>query len=251
MRTRLDIACVERGVFESRVKAQAAIMAGLVLVNGAPADKAGRPVKESDLIELVKSGCPYVSRGGLKLKGAVDNFKIEVKNRICLDVGTATGGFTDCFLQEGAAKVYAVDVGEGQIHEKILNNAKVAFIPRTNARFLKPDLFPEAPEIAAIDVSFISLKLILGPVFNSTAPCSQLIALIKPQFELEPKDLKRGIVRGGDLRLKAVENLRAFVAENIRGLAEAGLMESPIKGAKGNVEYLWYLKKLGGPKKII
>jgi 23S rRNA (cytidine1920-2'-O)/16S rRNA (cytidine1409-2'-O)-methyltransferase len=243
MKIRLDIACVERGLFESREKAQASIMAGLVKVNGLQADKAGKAVKEADLIEIIKTDCPYVSRGGLKLKGAVDNFRIDVKGRICLDVGVATGGFSDCFLQEGAAKVYAVDVGEGQIHEKIRSHPNVVFIPRTNARFLKPDIFPERPEIAAIDVSFISLKLILGPVLNAAAGVAQIIALIKPQFELEPRDLKRGIVRDEVLRQKAVAELRKFVSENLRGLSEAGLMESPIKGAKGNIEYLWHLKK--------
>jgi 23S rRNA (cytidine1920-2'-O)/16S rRNA (cytidine1409-2'-O)-methyltransferase len=243
MKIRLDIACVARGLFESREKAQASIMAGLVKVNGLQADKAGKSVKEADLIEIIKADCPYVSRGGLKLKGAVDNFKIDVRGRICLDVGAATGGFSDCFLQEGAERVYAVDVGEGQIHEKIRNHPKVVFIPRTNARFLKPDVFQEPPEIAAIDVSFISLKLILGPVLNAVAGAAQIIALIKPQFELEPRDLKRGIVRDDDSRLKAVAGLRKFVSEELKELSEAGLMESPIKGAKGNIEYLWHLKK--------
>ena len=243
MKTRLDIACVERKLFDSRVKAQACIMAGLVTVNGVPADKAGRTVKETDLIEMVKSDCPYVSRGGLKLKGAVDAFKIEVKGRVCLDVGVATGGFTDCFLQEGAAKVYAVDVGEGQIHEKIRAHPKVVFMPQTNARFLKPEMFPEPPELAAIDVSFISLQLILGPVFESVAPGARVVALIKPQFELGPQDLKKGIVRSDEARLKAVEILRAFAKERLKNVEEAGLIDSPIKGAKGNVEFLWYLVK--------
>ena len=234
---------MERGIFESRVKAQASIMAGLVTVNGQPADKAGKSVKDDDVIETVRSDCPYVSRGGLKLKGALDNFRIDVRDKVCLDVGAATGGFTDCFLQAGAGKVYAVDVGEGQFHEKIKSQPRVVFIPRTNARFLTPGLFSELPELAAIDVSFISLKLILGPVFNSTAPNAGIIALIKPQFELGPADLKRGIVKSDELRLKAVEELRKFAAENIKGLAEAGFMESPITGAKGNVEFLWYLVK--------
>jgi len=243
MKTRLDVACVERGLFESRVKAQASIMAGLVLVNGRPADKAGKPVKEADIIEIIKSDCPYVSRGGFKLKGAIDKFQIEVKDKICLDVGVATGGFTDCFLQEGAGKVYAVDVGEGQIHEKIKNHPKVVFLPQTNARFLKPELFSELPRIAAIDVSFISLKLILGPVFNSTAPNAQVIALIKPQFELGPQDLKKGIVREDEARMEAVKMLRAFVKDNFPNVKEEGLIESPIKGVKGNKEFLWLLIK--------
>lgn len=243
MKTRLDVACVERGLFESREKAQASIMAGLVTVNGQPADKAGGPVKETDTIESAAAGCPYVSRGGLKLKGAIDNFKIGVKGRLCLDVGVATGGFTDCFLQEGAAKVYAVDVGDGQLHEKIKKDPRVVFMPQTNARFMKPGIFPEPPQLCAIDVSFISLKLILGPVFECMAAGGQVIALIKPQFELEPKDLKKGIVKSDELRRKAVVELRTFLSEYLKDFEEKGLMDSPIKGAKGNIEFLWLLEK--------
>ncbi len=243
MKTRLDVACVESGLFESREKALRAIMAGLVTVNGQPADKAGRQVKDADIIELVKSDCPYVSRGGIKLKGALDSFKIEAGGKICLDVGVATGGFTDCFLQAGALKVYAVDVGEGQLHEKIKSDPRVLFMPQTNARFLKPELFPEKPELCAIDVSFISLRLILGPVFSALAPGGEVIALIKPQFELAPGDLKRGIVKTEELRLKAVENLREFIKLNLPGAEEKGLIDSPIRGAKGNLEFLWLLNK--------
>lgn len=245
MKTRLDLACVENGLFESREKALRAIMAGLVTVNGRPADKAGQQVREEDLIELARGGCPYVSRGGLKLKGALDAFKVTVKGRTCLDVGVATGGFTDCFLQEGAPRVYAVDVGEGQLHEKIKNDPRVVFLPRTNARFLEPDLFPEKPELAAIDVSFISLRLILGPVLGALAPGGEVIALVKPQFELAPGDLKRGIVKTEELRQKAIANMRAFLKEALPGAEEKGLVDSPIKGAKGNLEFLWLLKKNG------
>ncbi|MBI4802224.1 MAG: TlyA family RNA methyltransferase [Elusimicrobia bacterium] len=243
MKKRLDAACVERGLFESREKARASIMAGLVLVNGRTADKAGKPVKETDIIDLARSDCPYVSRGGLKLKGAIENFKISVKGKICLDVGVATGGFTDCFLQEGAEKVYAVDVGEGQMHEKIKKDPRVIFMPQTNARLLKPELFPQTPLLAAIDVSFISLKLILKPVFDCLAPGGETVALIKPQFELEPKDLKKGIVKNEGLRREAVEDLKKFAGENLKGVEEKGLIDSPVKGAKGNLEFLWLLGK--------
>jgi 23S rRNA (cytidine1920-2'-O)/16S rRNA (cytidine1409-2'-O)-methyltransferase len=245
MKTRLDVACVEQGLFESREKALRAIMAGQVTVNGRPADKAGQPVKETDILELLSPACPYVSRGGIKLKGALDNFKTEVSGKICLDVGVATGGFTDCFLQEGAAKVYAVDVGEGQIHEKIKNDTRVVFLPRTNARFLKPELFPEAPQLCAIDVSFISLRLILGPVLSVMAPAGEVMALVKPQFELAPGDLKRGIVKTEELRLKAMSDMRAFLKRSLPGAEEKGLADSPIKGAKGNLEFLWLLVKVG------
>jgi 23S rRNA (cytidine1920-2'-O)/16S rRNA (cytidine1409-2'-O)-methyltransferase len=241
---RLDIACVKQGLFESRERALRAIMAGLVSVNGQPADKAGQAVREGDVIELVRPDCPYVSRGGVKLKGGLDNFKISVKDKVCLDVGVATGGFTDCFLQEGAKKVYAVDVGAGQLHEKIKNNPKTVFIPETNARFLKSDLFPETPELAAIDVSFISLKLILGPVFDCLVLGGEVIALVKPQFELEPRHLYKGIVKTEEFRQKALADLREFVFKNIKSVEEKGLIDSPIKGAKGNLEFLWYLKRL-------
>ena len=243
MKTRLDVACVERGLFESRERALRAIMAGQVLVNARPADKAGQQVKDADVIELLVPDCPYVSRGGFKLKGAIDNFKISVKGLTCLDVGVATGGFTDCFLQEGAKLVYAVDVGEGQIHEKIKAHSLVVFMPQTNARYLEPKMFPEAPELCAIDVSFISLKLILGPVFGVMAGGGRVIALVKPQFELAPGDLNRGIVKTEQLRQKALEDMRAFVKQNLPGAEELALMDSPIKGAKGNLEFLWLLKK--------
>lgn len=239
---RLDVACVEQGLFESREKALRAIMAGLVTVNGRPADKAGQAVRDGDVIELAKSDCPYVSRGGLKLKGALDAFAIDPAGKVCLDVGVATGGFTDCFLQAGAKLVYAVDVGEGQIHERIKSDPRVAFLPQTNARFLKPDLFPEKPQLCAIDVSFISLKLILGPVLAAMAPGGEVIALVKPQFELQSADLRKGIVKDEVTRLRVMDDLRVFLKETLPGVQEKGLVDSPIKGAKGNLEFLWLLK---------
>ncbi|MBI5745018.1 MAG: TlyA family RNA methyltransferase [Elusimicrobia bacterium] len=242
MKQRLDLACVERGLFESREKALRSIMAGLVTVNGRPADKAGQAVKPDDELALVKDDCPYVSRGGLKLKGALDFFKIAVTGRVCLDVGVATGGFTDCLLQEGAVKVYAVDVGEGQIHERIKNDPRVVFLPQTNARFLKPQHFPEKPSLCAIDVSFISLKLILGPVAAAMAPGGEIVALVKPQFELQPGDLRKGIVKDEATRLGVMDGMRAFLKTALPGVNELGLTDSPIKGAKGNLEFLWRLK---------
>ncbi len=242
MRKRLDMACVERGLFESREKALRAIMAGLVTVNGRPADKAGQPVKDGDEIALAKDDCPYVSRGGLKLRGALDAFELEPAGKVCLDVGVATGGFTDCLLQAGAARVYAVDVGEGQIHERIKNDPRVVFMPHTNARYLRPELFPERPQLCAIDVSFISLKLILGPVLSVMAPGGLIAALVKPQFELQAADLRKGIVKDEAARLGVMEGLRAFLAASLPGAAERGLMDSPIKGAKGNREFLWLIE---------
>lgn len=242
MKTRLDVACVERGLFESRERALRAIMAGLVTVNGRPADKAGQAVRPDDEISLAQSDCPYVSRGGLKLKGALDAFGLDPAGRTCLDIGVATGGFTDCFLQAGAPKVYAVDVGEGQIHERIKNDPRVVFMPRTNARFLKPELFPERPSLCAIDVSFISLKLILGPVLSVMAPGGEVVALVKPQFELQAADLRRGIVKDEATRLGVMDGMRAFLKAELPGAEEKGLVDSPIKGAKGNLEFLWLLQ---------
>lgn len=242
MKTRLDVACVAQGLFESRERALRAIMAGLVTVNGRPADKAGQPVRDGDVIGLVKSDCPYVSRGGLKLKGALDAFGIDPAGRTCLDIGVATGGFTDCFLQAGAKLVYAVDVGEGQIHERIKNDPRVVFMPQTNARFLKAEAFPTRPDLCAIDVSFISLKLILGPVFGAMAPGGQVVALVKPQFELQAADLRRGIVKDEETRLRVMDDMRAFLKRDLPGVEEKGLTDSPIKGAKGNLEFLWLLR---------
>jgi len=219
-------------------------MAGEVLVNGQKAEKAGFQVKKEDIITLAVPACPYVSRAGIKLKGALDAFGISPKGRICLDVGVATGGFTDCFLQEGAEKVYAVDVGEGQLHEKLKKDPRVLFRPQTNARYLRPEDFPEKPVLCAIDVSFISLKLILPPVFSVTAGKAEIIALIKPQFELQARDLRKGIVKDEKTRAAAADELRLFVRNNYPGIEDRSLKDSPLRGTHGNLEFLWYLKKL-------
>jgi len=243
VKTRLDLACVAGGFFDSREKALRAIMAGEVLINGTAAFKAGMPVRAADVISLAVPQCPYVSRAGLKLKGALDAFRITAANRICLDVGVATGGFTDCFLQEGAARVYAVDVGAGQLHEKIKNDTRVGFIPETNARFLKEDFFPEKPGLCAVDVSFISLKLVLGPVMATLSEGAEAVVLIKPQFELQAKDLRRGIVRDERTRLGVAEDMRRFIKDRLPSVREEGLMDSPLRGTKGNLEFLWHLRK--------
>lgn len=243
MKTRLDIACVKKGLFESREKALRSIMAGEVLVGGKPALKAGMAVSEEDIISLALPACPFVSRAGLKLKGALDLFHIAPKDKICLDVGVATGGFTDCFLQYGAKKVYAVDVGEGQIHEKIKNNPRVVFKPHTNARFLDKDFFDDKPSICAIDVSFISLKLVLQPVFASLEEAAEAIVLIKPQFELQAKDLRRGIVKDEATRQSVIKDLRLWLKENMPEVKEINLADSPLRGTKGNLEFIWYLRR--------
>ena len=244
MKKRLDVYCVEKGLFETRQKALGSIMAGRVLVNGEIADKAGFQVRDGDKVEIAGEECPYVSRGGLKLKAAMEYFRIDLKGKICLDVGVATGGFSDCMLKEGAKKVYGVDVGEGQLHERIRGDAKFVFLPNTNARFLKPELFPEKPEFAAVDVSFISLKTILPPLLASIGAEAELVLLVKPQFELGVQYLKKGIVKDEAGRQKAIEDMSAFIKENFKSCRIEGYTDCPVKGAKGNREFLMKVNKV-------
>jgi len=241
MKKRLDIVCVELGLFSSRQKAQASIMAGEVLVNNQKICDSSYFVKTEDKIEILKPNCPYVSRGGLKLKAAIDYFKIDVKDKICLDIGAATGGFTDCFLQEGAKKVYCVDVGKGQLDSKIRENKRVVFLPNTNARYLKKELFQDKIQICAVDVSFISLKLILKPLLESIGENCEIILLIKPQFELERKYLRKGIVKSEEYRKRVIEEMKNFIIKNFTNCKIEGYIDCPIKGAKGNVEFLMKL----------
>jgi 23S rRNA (cytidine1920-2'-O)/16S rRNA (cytidine1409-2'-O)-methyltransferase len=243
-RLRLDAALVERGFFDTRNRALAAVMAGQVAINGKQETKAGKAVRATDRLELIGETCPYVSRGGFKLKEALEKFDIKLDGRICADIGVATGGFSDCMLQNGAAKVYAVDVGRGQLDSNLAKNPKLVFMGDTNARFLTPDYFPEKPSFVAIDVSFISLKLILGPVMGALARPAQLAVLIKPQFELTPKEVPGGIVKDDACRQRAVDGLREFFASELKNqynATDCRVISSPIKGAKGNIEYLWLI----------
>ncbi|RPI75905.1 MAG: TlyA family RNA methyltransferase [Desulfobacteraceae bacterium] len=225
---------------ESLEKAQALIMAGLVEVNGQPAQKAGQVFPESATIILKKNNLPYVSRGGLKLAGALEAFGIDVQDKVVLDVGASTGGFTDCLLQKGAAKVIAVDVGYGQLHWKLRQDPRVQVLEKQNIRFLGPEKLKEPLRGAVIDVSFISLKLVLPNVARLLEPDSFIIALIKPQFEVG-KGLvgKGGVVRDAALHQQVVKELIDFCTE--AGWAVQGLIESPILGPKGNKEFLIYL----------
>ncbi len=243
MKVRLDIYCVEKGLFETRQKAQAAIMAGLVIVNGRKADKAGQMVKEGDVIEIEGKNCPYVSRGGLKLKAALDHFSINLKNLICIDIGVATGGFSDCMLQEGAALVYGVDVGQGQIHEKVLADKRFIFLNNTNARFLTPDRFEKKPQFAAVDVSFISLKIILEPLIEILDSPSLIVLLVKPQFELSREFLRKGIVKDEYSRLAALAEIEKFILSNFKSCTIEGYIDCPVKGAAGNREFLMLVSK--------
>lgn len=241
---RLDMALVEQGFFASRNRAQASIMAGEVLVNGEADTRADRTILPEDKISLKEKLCPYVSRGGLKLAGALKHWNISVKDKVCVDIGVATGGFSDCMVQAGAKLVYGVDVGKGQLADEMRRYQNFIFKPETNARFLTPDLFDTPPEFAAVDVSFISLTMIMEPLCKVMADESEIVFLIKPQFELTPKQVPHGIVKTEENRQLAIARVQNFLEENLRekyGAISGEVIESPIKGTHGNTEYLWHV----------
>jgi len=240
-KVRLDRMLFEKGFVESREKAKALIIAGEVLVNGIVTDKAGAQMTP-DAELTIKSKMPFVSRGGLKLEQAVNEFNIELKNRTAMDVGASTGGFTDCMLQHGAVKVYAVDVGYGQFDWRLRKDERVVLLEKTNVRYLQKSSVPDEIDIATIDVSFISLTKVIPNVLEFLKPEGEILALIKPQFEAERKDIgKGGVVKDESKRLEIVETIKIW-AEGT-GLDILGITPSPIKGPKGNVEYLIYMKK--------
>ena len=240
-KSRLDTELVRRGLAETRQRAQGLILAGHVLVDGQKVEKAGAMVAASSEIKLIGEDIPYVSRGGLKLRAALDAFGIEVSGLVCADIGASTGGFTDCLLQGGAARVYAVDVGYGLLDLKVRTDPRVVVIERTNARNITLELIGEPVDLAVVDVSFISLKLVLGPVRGVVKEGGSIVALVKPQFEVgRGKVGKGGIVRDEADRLEACMAVKSF-AEGL-GMTVLGEIESPVRGAKGNVEYLLYLK---------
>lgn len=235
---RLDKLLVMRGLAPTRAKAQALIMAGETLVNGQPAAKAGMSVPTDSLIEL-KEVMPFVSRGGYKLAGALAAFGVTVDGRICADVGACTGGFTDVLLQQGAARVYAIDVGYGQLDWKLRQNKRVVVLERVNARHLES--LPELVNLVVIDVSFISLRLILPAARRWLTAEADIIALIKPQFEAGRGQVgKGGIVKDTAVHRQVLADMVAWCAGN--GLHPAGLIRSPIEGAEGNVEFLLWLR---------
>ena len=226
---------------ETLQHSQGLILAGKVLVDGQRVDKPGTQVDGQADISLTGDEIPYVSRGGLKLKAALDRFGLDVTGLVCADIGASTGGFTDCLLQEGAAKVYAVDVGYGIIDMRLRRDPRVVLIERTNVRFLEPCAFGEKADLATIDVSFISLRLVLGPVMAMLKPGGSIIALVKPQFEVNREHVgEGGIVRDAVKRAGALDAVKEFATT--LGLKPAGEIESPVKGAKGNIEYLLFLK---------
>jgi 23S rRNA (cytidine1920-2'-O)/16S rRNA (cytidine1409-2'-O)-methyltransferase len=239
---RLDVALVERGLVETRSKAQSLIMARRVLVNEQFVDKAGANVAADDEVRVAALEHPWVGRGGMKLAHALEQYGIDVTGKVCADIGASTGGFTDVMLKKGAAKVYAVDVGYGQLDVSLRNNPRVITREKVNARYLQPENFDEPIEFVSIDVSFISLKLILPAVAGFLR--GELVALIKPQFEVGKHDVgKGGIVRDDEKRRAAVEGVVAFAREN--GFEVLGVIESPVKGAEGNVEYLMHARRSG------
>jgi len=232
-RVRADELLVLRGLAPTRTKAKACLMAGQVFVDGRAQTKAGALIDEDAKIE-VRSPCPYVSRGGLKLAAALEGLGASPRGRVCLDVGASTGGFTDCLLQAGAVRVYAVDVGHGQLHAKLAADPRVVGIEKTHAKNLNPALFDPAPDFATADVSFISLTLVLPAIAACLKTPWELLALVKPQFEVGPKLAPKGVVRDPAARAQALAKVRA--AAEALGLAEAGVFESPVHGPKGNIE---------------
>ena len=234
-RARLDVALVERGLVETRSKAQSLIMARRVLVNGRFVDKPGTSIHDDDELRLAELEHPWVGRGGMKLAHALEHFQIDVQGEICADIGASTGGFTDVLLKKGAARVYAIDVGYGQLDASLRNDARVVNCEKVNARFLEANDFEEPIDFVSVDVSFISLKLILPAVAKFLR--GDLIALIKPQFEVGRGEVgKGGIVRDAPKRDAAVQSVVDFAKEI--GFDVRGVIESPVKGAEGNVEYL-------------
>jgi 23S rRNA (cytidine1920-2'-O)/16S rRNA (cytidine1409-2'-O)-methyltransferase len=234
-KSRIDRLLVERGLFESRAKAQAAIEVGLVIANERVVHKASEEIA-TDAILQASAAHPYVSRGGIKLAAALVHFGFDPKGRICLDVGASTGGFTQVLLERGAARVYAVDVGRGQLHQSLRANAEVISLEETDIRNLSPALVGVPPDLIAVDVSFISLKLVLPAALTLAKLPAQLIALIKPQFEAGRAALKRGIVRDTAVQTAVRDDMAAFVAS--LGWRVVGVIPSPIAGGDGNVEFM-------------
>ena len=242
-RMRIDRVLVDRGLVESREKAARLILAGEVFVDGERVDKAGALVPREAAVEL-KGRSPFVGRGGEKLVHAIQHFQIKVQGRVCIDVGASTGGFTDCLLQRGAARVYAVDVGTGQLDAKLRRDPRVVVMEGSNARALDPRIFGDQPTLAVVDVSFISLEKVLPAVFGVLAPRGEIVALVKPQFEVGRAHVgKGGVVRDPALHRSAVARLARFAV--LRGWHVLGVTASPLRGAKGNHEFFLHCSSHG------
>ncbi|MDD6811268.1 MAG: TlyA family RNA methyltransferase [Lachnospiraceae bacterium] len=243
MKERLDVLLVKQGFAPSREKAKAIIMTGNVFVDGQREDKAGTTFEEEKVHIEVKGAAPkYVSRGGLKLEKAMAEFTISLEKAICMDIGASTGGFTDCMLQNGANRVYSVDVGHGQLAWKLRNDERVVCMEKTNFRYMQPEDIPDRLDFASVDVSFISLTKILIPARNLLTEKGQMVCLIKPQFEAgKDKVGKKGVVREPEIHREVVEKIISYA--DMIGFEIRGLTFSPIKGPEGNIEYLVYLEK--------
>ncbi|MBR7024862.1 MAG: TlyA family RNA methyltransferase [Selenomonadaceae bacterium] len=243
MKERLDVLLTEKNFFDSRARAKAMIMAGKILVNGQKVDKAGTLIPLDAEIKILGEEMPFVSRGGLKLQKALDVFKIILSGKIAADVGASTGGFTDCMLQHGAKKVYAIDVGYGQLAWKLRSNVQVVNMERTNIRNVtRNDFYYGLPEFVSIDVAFISLEKVLPVVFDVLKDSGEVVALIKPQFEAGREHVgKKGVVRDKKIHAAVIEKVLNFATS--LGFGISGLDFSPIKGPEGNIEYLAYLTK--------
>lgn len=241
MKKRIDVLLVEQGYFDSRERAKKAIMAGLVFVDNQRCDKAGVDVKEDAKIEVKGNPIPYVSRGGLKLEKAMKNFDLSLTNKVCMDIGSSTGGFTDCMLQNGAIKVFSIDVGYGQLAWKLRQDERVVCMERTNIRNVTIEDTKEFADFASIDVSFISLKLVLPKAKELVRSGGEVVALIKPQFEAGREKVgKKGVVREKSTHIEVIKFISEFAVEI--GFEILGLDYSPIKGPEGNIEYLIHLK---------
>jgi len=234
---RLDQILLNRNLAESKSKAQAMIMAGQVFVDSIKINKSGYNIKNDSLIEIKNLGPEWVSRGAMKLIKALDTHQIQVSNKICIDLGSSTGGFTDVLIQRGAKKVYAVDVGTNQLHEKLKKNTQVISFEKTNARYLTKEIISELIEIMVCDVSFISLKKVIVPNLNLLKNKSTIIALIKPQFESKKNESKKGVVRDSQIHERICNETKDWF-ESDCGCKVLSIIESPIKGPKGNVEFL-------------
>ena len=242
MKKRLDLLMVERALAPSREKAKAYIMSGDVYVDGQKEDKAGTMFKETVKIEVRGNTLPYVSRGGLKLEKAMNNFGVSLDGKVCMDVGASTGGFTDCMLQNGAVKVYSIDVGYGQLDWKLRNDPRVVCMEKTNIRYVVPEDLGEPADFSSIDVSFISLTKVLLPVRNLLTDEGEIVCLIKPQFEAGREKVgKKGVVRDPAVHQEVIEKVRDYAMSIF--MEPCHLSFSPIKGPEGNIEYLLHLKK--------
>lgn len=246
LKERLDVILVQKGFFQSRERAKSAVMAGIVYVDGQREDKAGTNISLEAEITVKGDRCPFVSRGGLKLVKALETFALKLEDHIAVDIGASTGGFTDCMLQNGARKVYAIDVGYGQLDWKLRNDPRVVNMEKINVRYLEPEAISEKADFISIDVSFISLKLVFPVAAGLLSDEGNLVCLVKPQFEAGREQVgKNGIVREEKVHVEVIEKVISYGVA--AGLCPQGLTFSPMTGAKGNIEYLLHLNKKENP----